>query len=370
MTFLRSGRLLAIALDRTVEIWDVQEGFQLERLEGHLTSVRAMSVSPDDACLAVAAGDEIYFWDTEHFTETRRWDTFVERVGTIAFSPDGKRLAWAGYRAVRVLELASEKEVLRTDGTSAAWLDGQIAIREVGGTVRWHNGAEGGVRLGCSGHMAASPDGRFLAMLIGDEIAVWDSAVAREVIRFRFDGDQLCALAFDGDLVAAVGNRQCLHVWEILSGSEVLRFEPEGKTWCCGMAISPDGSVLASDLGDGTAMLWDLRPIASGGPETLWLALGGDAAAAYRAECGLAAMGQKAVAFLKKRLHLIPTDRSRTRELAGKLDDPRIEVRDAAAQELMRLGHLEELRLMLADAQSPEYRARLGHILAALEGPV
>jgi len=108
--------------------------------------------------------------------------------------------------------------------------------------------------------LAFSPDGKSLAG--GDfVIKVWDARTGAIKRKLASQGDQVSRLAFspDGGLLATAAN--ALVLWDAKTGMRkgafgLVRFE---NAVVDALAISPDGSTLATNNGDNTLRLWNLR---------------------------------------------------------------------------------------------------------------
>ncbi len=99
-------RLASAANDRTVRIWDVQEGAVL--VVGQTTAGDVvLSWSPDGRRLA-CSGDEVRLLDTETGEKIDGWRVPGEHASSVSWSPDGSCLA-AGFMSGQVM--------LRTDPT-------------------------------------------------------------------------------------------------------------------------------------------------------------------------------------------------------------------------------------------------------------
>jgi hypothetical protein len=246
-----------------------------------------------------------------------------------------------------------------------------------GKKIRSFGGHESRVRA-----LTFSPDGRLLASCSGDSIQrgfivpehsvrLWDVETGRQLLRIDGEALRICSVAYspDGQLLASADRD--VRVWEVCSGREVLRFQAEGGA-VYSVAFSPDGANLASALGNGTALVWRVKPpdwrVPAAEPSSkeldrLWADLGdGDARKAFRASCTLAATPRSCIAFLEDRLRPVPAVLpSRIRRLVKDLDADRYVQREAASRELARWGRLAEpvLRQALAETKSPEARRRL-----------
>ncbi|MFE2338806.1 PQQ-binding-like beta-propeller repeat protein, partial [Streptomyces sp. NPDC059431] len=136
----RNGGMLAAAMGERVVLWDpaASEGSDLE-LEAHLSTVGAMTFSPDGRLLATGDADgHIMLWDVSTPTApARHLSGHTGPVYDLAFSPQGHRLASAG-----------------ADGTVQLW-EPATGKAATGLPLTGHSGAVRGV--------AFSPDASLLA---------------------------------------------------------------------------------------------------------------------------------------------------------------------------------------------------------------
>jgi hypothetical protein len=220
----------------------------------------------------------------------------------------------------------------------------------------------------------------------GDTVILMDLTTGKEIRRIRVAGSKgsMLALSADGFLLAtgSIGltntpedHDYALHVWEVLTGGEILRLHP-GSTTVTALAFAPDGRTLTSGMANGTALVWDLvpRPTTAKQPSekeltNLWNTLGErDAARAYQALWTLAASPGQAVPLIKERLRpATGVDMDRVRRLIADLDSDRFAARESAYRELEQLGEAVRplMRQVLAGQPSLEKRRRLQNLLDA-----
>jgi WD40 repeat protein len=89
--------LASASRDGTVRLWDVETGAELTVLEGHEDWVMDLAYSPDGSLLAsVDANGEIILWDMTTGALLRCWPAHQGAARGVVFSPDGSLLITAG----------------------------------------------------------------------------------------------------------------------------------------------------------------------------------------------------------------------------------------------------------------------------------
>jgi WD40 repeat protein len=210
VTFSPDGRYLAtagnaLALESGLKVWDARTG---RRRPGFLQwggPVLCVAWSPDGRRLACGGlRQEVTVWEAASGEAALTLSGLQEGVTCLAWSPDGRRLAANGPEgAVRVWRLASPGEGL--------------ALRGHRGSVTAVAFTPDGKRLFSAGVERRPSHERWLG-----EVRVWDMATA------------------EGRLA--------------LSGAE-----QEGSIRS--LALSPDGTRLATAHGDGTVNVWSVRDL-------------------------------------------------------------------------------------------------------------
>jgi hypothetical protein len=187
-------------------------------------------------------------------------------------------------------------------------------------------------------------------------------------------------------------NTAYLRLWDLATGKELhrLAFPKEFANssnikFIQGLYLSPDGHCATTALADGTLLVWDLtlpsrreglvvkRPD-SKEPEALWNDLADkNGTKGYAAIWKLTDMPEQAVVLFRKNLKpVVAEDFKQAAQLIRDLDSDIFAVREAATEELKKMGRpvAPALREALATKPSLDVRRRLETILTALSTSV
>ena len=374
----------------------------------------SIAFAPDGKSLATGTGNiagagGITLWDVSSGKEIRSLGSGIGNPRKLVFSADGKTLLASGvvrkdanprFSALQSLETATGKELRRLEspslisgGTLAFEADGKSLITvSSDNTIRRWSIATGeeiskyAIAQPSLGLTAVSPDGRFAAT--GDyegPVQVWEVTTGRPILAIRRQRSTGLCLKFSQDnrylalCDAAYGtadrhNNIAIELWELASGKMVHKIPLPPQTGVSAAAFAVDGRRLATGMGDTTAVIWALEPPRSGKNgrqlEAHWVALAADdAVKAYQA-LGALIDAPGTTAFLKQNFKpAVRPDAKRLEKLLADLDSDEFSVREAAAQDLEKLGDAaaETYRKALEQRPSPERRRRIEKLLSKLE---
>jgi WD40 repeat protein/tRNA A-37 threonylcarbamoyl transferase component Bud32 len=271
LAFSPDGKRLAMgSADRTVKIWDA-EGRRSLALRGHADGVRCLAFSRDGKWLATGGDDAtVVIWDIRGGSEVMRLRAHSGGVSAVAFSPDGRRLATASDdKTAKIWDVPTGLLLVVYRGHSE-------------GPVTLAIGPDRRQSVTLSICLAFSPDGRRLATgSIDGTLKIWDATHGQEllVLRGHAKENEVFSVAFgpDGKRLATASRDGTVQLWDLsgdspkLPGNEngTVPFGPRdgrsgmvlrghsGAVMC--VAISPDGSRLATGGADGTARIWDAK---------------------------------------------------------------------------------------------------------------
>jgi WD40 repeat protein len=227
------GALVAIAVGRAVQIWNVAEGKVAAVLGGHADEVQDCSFAPSGRELAAGDNNSIVrLWDVEAALrcESAIDETPASPLSSCAISPASDQVAVGGRDGtVSVWDVGPGSRQLRLDGHRAE--------------VTWCCFSQGGDIL-----VSGAYDG---------SLRIWDVRSGAELRRLKaLNG--IGALSPDGERVALAAEKDEWVIADALSGSELLRLPRTGQpVWC---QFLPDSRRLAV-LAERKLSIWDLTTV-------------------------------------------------------------------------------------------------------------
>ncbi len=283
----RGTRIASASYDKTVRIWDAQDGDNLVTYQGHWDRVLALAWSPDGNLIASAGNDgTIQIWNplTANLALTYRehnqpvlslawspdgkrmasscedktvqiWDTITgellhvhrghnTRILALSWSPDGKTIASGGEdKLIHIWQMQREKATFFT-----SWLfptRGQYIFRGHFGRVN---------------SLAWSPSGQRIASVGSDKtLQIWDTLSGKKYFVHRNPSATLTCVAwsYDGRYLATGGNDKLVQVWDTVTRNAVTTYA--GHTgYITSVSWAPDGKQLVSASVDHTIHIWHL----------------------------------------------------------------------------------------------------------------
>lgn len=298
LVFVGERVLASASSDKSIRLWDVAHEKRSESLNGHEQSVEALAVTGDGLTLASAdTGGIVKLWDVSARKERKTLPRFKGGIDALRFSPKGKVLAIGGGGYDKAAEKPwSELKLWDVEkGEQIAELEGHpTAVKSIafspdgntiascgtnGTTILWQTIAPykktvlGENPKGASS-VAFSPDGKIVSCGSYTEstlVKFWTVATGEELptIEDRF-GPFIISLAYlpGGKTLVMGGMRQraildedrgsYLALWDTATLKERLVIRGHFRPILC-IAVSADGSQLATGGLDKEVRLWDLK---------------------------------------------------------------------------------------------------------------
>lgn len=198
-------------------------------------------------------------------------------VTVVEFSPDGRTVAVTGEGGTAEVRDASSGRRVRAPlpgmGSPAQAMafspdGGRLAVADLEGRLRVMDLRSGKVRSGSrfpasALHLSFSPDGKLLAIGLGDRgTELRESRTLRTVARLRrgsgADGDRWVRFSPDGRLLAASSYGGDTQLWDVASHRRAGAPLAGHEGFVLNAEFSPDGRILATSGTDGTVILWDV----------------------------------------------------------------------------------------------------------------
>ncbi|NQV25311.1 MAG: Gfo/Idh/MocA family oxidoreductase [Rhodopirellula sp.] len=262
-TKLFAGGFRRIVIVNTAT-WNVEK-----ELSGHHAYVTGLSVSADGKLLATSSEDaSLRVWSLSDGTSRVLYQEKEDPITGVAFSPDGRLVAMASGDDTRPTR-PGHVRLLNV-------LSGDVVHEFVK-----HDRAATGV--------AFSPDGKLVASTSLDEKVKLHSVETGKLVR-EYDGhsrptNAVRFLPSGKHVVSVSGGRAVgkneIQIWEAATGETVTSIESH-KEPIFDVAISQDGSQLASASRDGTAKVWKTESLlgSAGGTNSVVAGVGNLAALA------------------------------------------------------------------------------------------
>jgi WD40 repeat protein/DNA-binding SARP family transcriptional activator len=274
VTFMPDGlRVAGTHQDGATTVWDATTGQLLLTFAGHGSTVISVSAAPDNRHITSSGYDgTLRIWDTAPGRELLTVKAHDSPGYGAVYTPDGAQLVTVGADGwarlwdattgapiqTPALDSLAQLESVAVDSNSnriaVGGSDGRIILFDlaVNGPVMTINAHDGDVWA-----LAFSPDGLRLASSSWDETSkVWD-LVTGELIAAVEERCWSMGVTFspDGERVfssCSLGSYE----WDASTGQVIRTYPMEGLEYY-GLALSPDGRLLALGRSDGVVSLWN-----------------------------------------------------------------------------------------------------------------
>ncbi|MBD1935582.1 MULTISPECIES: NB-ARC domain-containing protein [Cyanophyceae] len=286
----QDGKLATGDEDGKILLWQVADGTQLWRCQGHSGCIKSVAFSPQGKALASGSDDQtIKLWELNTGECLSTWHEHTDRVNCICFSPDGRTLAsGSDDTTVKLWDVSSGQCIHtfqeHTEGVHAVTfsLDGYtLASGSDDQTIRRWDISTGQCLQTFSGNtnwmwaiaFAKQPyplaqssereslDGGFIASSSDDCIVkLWDIQAGQCYRRLKGHEDSVWAVAFslDGQILASSSDDQTVKLWQVSTGACIKTLQGF-DTHVCSLTFSRDLKILAIGYTERMVQLWDVN---------------------------------------------------------------------------------------------------------------
>jgi len=214
-----------------VQLWDMESGEEIKKIDGHNEFVCSVKNSPDGKTIASASGDmTVKIWDSRNGKYLK--NIFMKTVANgLCYSPDGKDIAAGGNtKIIYVFDMETWKIKLKLAG---------------------HSGAVA--------RIVYSPDGKQIASSgVDKQVKIWDAQTGKELYSAKYKYT-IFTIAYspDGKTLAVGGEGKQITFIDTETGKQTGKLANKPNViW---LAYSPDGLNLTAGCTDSKIRIWDLN---------------------------------------------------------------------------------------------------------------
>ncbi|MFN2107594.1 MAG: BTAD domain-containing putative transcriptional regulator [Candidatus Promineifilaceae bacterium] len=256
------GSLLVAATgDGDVFLWDVNNGRELRRFDGHSGAVHALAITPDGQFLFSGGQSgfsprdpgELFLWNLSSGEEVRRFVGLTEMVTNIALSPDGRTLVVSAGEVDYTTTPGQVYELAAWDVESGELIHQSAIERHV---------TDLAISPRCedpTGLEEEPCDHLALSASADHNLYLWKVATGEDIQTLEGHAEVITAVAFspDGRRALSGDDEGILLLWNLQNGEIIARFDLH-TAGITDLAISPDGRSALATTGDDQIILLDL----------------------------------------------------------------------------------------------------------------
>jgi serine/threonine protein kinase len=268
-------RIASGSVDKTVRVWNADDGNTVFTYQKHTDLVRSVAWSPDGKRIASSSDDKtVRVWNVDDGSDIVTYTGHTDTAYAAVWSPDGKRIVSCSRdKVVQVWNVNDGSNVFSYAGHSSsvrsvAWSsDGKrIVSGSFDKTAQVWNASNGSNPFTYRGHtdlvwsVAWSPDGkRVVSGSLDKTVQTWDASNGSNVFTYSGHSDTVESVAWspDGKHIASCSKDNTVQVWNANDGNSPFIYR-EHSNRIRTIAWSPDSKRIASCSDDSTVQIWHM----------------------------------------------------------------------------------------------------------------
>ena len=273
VAFSPNGHTLASgSQDRTVRLWNPNNGNLKRTLSGHRDAVNSVAFSPDGLTLASGSWDgTVRLWNPNNGNLKRTLIGHTDGISFVTFSPDGNTLASAsGDRTIRLwnpqngqLKRTLTGHTNMVDSVAFSPDGNTLASGSRDQTIRLWNPNNGQLKRTLTGHtgditrMIFSPDGLTLASGSRDDtVRLWNPNTGQHKRTLTNRTGWTKPVVFSSDGATLLMGGHGIYIWDTQIG-EYKKPLVRDITDFFSVVFGADGQMVASGSADNKVRLWE-----------------------------------------------------------------------------------------------------------------
>ncbi|ETO15679.1 WD repeat-containing protein [Reticulomyxa filosa] len=264
-------KIVSASFDKTIRIWNIESGKQLQIFYGHTAVIYSVRFSTDGNSIISCAGDgTIRLWHINTNTEIMTFKSDFNEICDVNFSQNGKYIVSCSRdNIIQLWDIKSRKEIKQLLGhTNEVWsiefspYDEMILSASKDTTINLWDMQSGEKLKQFQGHSAGvihakfSPDGHFIASCsVDNTIRIWNIQTGKEWKIFKGHTDAVYDIKYfpDGQTIVSCSRDKTIRLWNVELGTSIQILKQNN---CPCLDVSQKGNKIAAGSIKGEIRIW------------------------------------------------------------------------------------------------------------------